>query len=1068
MPHHSPPPGLYQQLLTEGLQQQLRDLQETLVATDGLDPQEAPRLLARHLAALARIALEHLSGGSTPEHQLALVNQLVALLQSQAPRAISTADLLHPSARLLSEIRSTALLPGQAATIRPLIPLADSTLLVNASGEPRVGQALIHEIPSAQRIDLLCAFIKYSGLRLLQPALTEFLQAQPRPQLRVLTTVYLGATDRRALDWLVAHGAEVRVSYDTRRTRLHAKAWLFHRPSLAGASPASTAYIGSSNLSTAALHDGLEWNVRLSAADNEGILAKFQAAFESYWEEGEFEPYRASEIEQRRFDRAAANEKTGEPAPLSFFDIRPYAYQLEILEKLAAERSLHGRWRNLVVAATGTGKTVIAALDYARLASEFASQFAAQGASLAGSGRPSLLFVAHRREILDQSLATFRQVLRDGSFGELLVDSQRPSQWRHVFASVQSLASLDPADLASETFAVVIVDEFHHAAASSYGRWLQHLAPLLLLGLTATPERTGGEDILHWFDGRIAAELRLWSALELGLLTPFHYFGLHDGTDLSRIEWRRNGYATEALSNLYTADDARLRLILRELADKVTHLDSMRALGFCVSVEHARWMARKFVAAGLRAASLDASSPRDERTEQIRRLRSGELQILFAVDLFNEGLDIPEIDTVLFLRPTESHLVFLQQLGRGLRLCKDKSCLTVLDFIGQAHRSFRFDLRYRALLGGTRDQLKQQIEQGFPFLPAGCSLQLDRVSSERVLENLRESLPSRRPQLLAETRSLGPCSLAELLNGLGLELREFYKLAGSWALLQRELGWLAAGEGNGQSLGSATCAATADEQRLGRGVGRLLHLDDTDRLSFLLQGLAHGQPPQVQNLSELDHRRWRMVLLQLWGTSPDRLGLQAGLDRLWACPAFLAELRELFALLLERTDHLAPPLVWDQPVPLALHALYSRAEIYAAFGLITDTQQTTGQSGVLFDRATQCDVFFITLKKSERLFSPTTRYNDYAISPHEFHWESQSLTREASSTGQRYIHHRERGSRVMLFVREENKRGGVTMPFVCLGFANYVNHEGERPMAIRWRLQQPIPAAFYPELAVAV
>jgi hypothetical protein len=171
---------------------------------------------------------------------------------------------------------------------------------------------------------------------------------------------------------------------------------------------------------------------------------------------------------------------------------------------------------------------------------------------------------------------------------------------------------------------------------------------------------------------------------------------------------------------------------------------------------------------------------------------------------------------------------------------------------------------------------------------------------------------------------------------------------------------------------------------------------------------------------------------------------------------------------LERTDHLAPPLVWDQPVPLALHARYSRAEIYAAFGLITDTQQTTGQSGVLFDRATQCDVFFITLKKSERLFSPTTRYNDYAISPWEFHWESQSLTREASATGQRYIHHRERGSRVMLFVREENKRGGVTLPFLCLGFADYVSHEGERPMAIRWRLQRPIPAAFVPELALAV
>lgn len=1040
---HSLTPGFYDQLLTEALGQDLAELQPELQTLDPLDPEEAPQRLSRHLAALLRSALASLPGGHPTTSQLELVNQLVALLIAEVPRAVGPGDAVHTSGQSLSRIRAAPLLSGQAEALRPLIPLADSTLLVNAGGEPSVGQALIHEIPSAQQVDLLCAFIKWSGLRLLQEPLAELLRSGR--SLRVLTTVYMGATDRRALDWLVAHGAEVRVSYDTRRTRLHAKAWLFHR-----ASGSSTAYIGSSNLSTAALHDGLEWNVRLSAQDNEGILSKFQATFESYWEEGEFEPYRASEIEQRRFDRASANETSSDATPLSFFDIRPYAYQQEILDKLSAERSLHGRWRNLVVAATGTGKTVVAALDYARQA---------------GPDHPTLLFVAHRREILQQSLATFRQVLRDGSFGELLVDGQRPSQWRHVFASVQSLAGIDPADLAPNTFAVVIVDEFHHAASASYERWLRHLSPVLLLGLTATPERTGGEDILHWFDGRIAAELRLWSALEQGLLTPFHYFGLHDGTDLSRIEWRRNGYATEALSSLYTADDARLRLILRELADKVTNLDSMRALGFCVSVEHANWMARKFVASGLRAAALDATSPREQRAEQIRRLRSGELQILFAVDLFNEGLDIPEIDTVLFLRPTESAIVFLQQLGRGLRLHPSKSCLTVLDFIGQAHRSFRYDLRYRALLGGSRDKLEQQIKEGFPFLPAGCSLQLDRVSSERVLANLRESLPTRRPQLLAEARRLGRCSLAALLEGLGMELGEFYKVAGSWALLQRELGWLVAGAASGEP--------SDDEKRLGRGIaGGLLHLDDPERLHWLVDQLQRPIAPDPAGFDPAAERSWRMLLAQLWGSGRQHLPLAEALVRLWAAAAIRAELVELFELLLERTVHLVSALDWGRteppPIPLKLHGRYSRAEVFAAYGLLNEARPFPGREGVFFDEATQCDVFFITLKKSERLFSPTTRYNDYAISPWEFHWESQSLTREDSATGQRYIHHRERGSRVLLFVREENKRGGLTQPFLCLGFADYVSHEGERPMAIRWRLHRAIPAAFVPELALAV
>jgi hypothetical protein len=479
-------------------------------------------------------------------------------------------------------------------------------------------------------------------------------------------------------------------------------------------------------------------------------------------------------------------------------------------------------------------------------------------------------------------------------------------------------------------------------------------------------------------------------------------------------------------------------------------------------------MARKFVVAGLRAASLDASSPHDERAEQIGRLRAGELQILFAVDLFNEGLDIPEIDTVLFLRPTESHLVFLQQLGRGLRLCPGKSCLTVLDFIGQAHRSFRFDLRYRALLGGTRDQLKQQIEAGFPFLPAGCSLQLDRVSSERVLANLRESLPSRRPQLLAECRRVGRCSLAALLAGLGMELGEFYKVAVSWALLQRELGWVA---------GAASGEPSDDEERLGRGIaGGLLHLDDPERLRWLLDQLQRPVAPDPAALDPVAERRWRMLLAQLWGSGRQHVPLAEALVRLWAAAAIRAELVELFELLLERTDHLVAPLTWPcmpegeptLPVPLGLHGRYSRAEVFAAFGLLNEARPFPGREGVFFDEATRCDVFFITLKKSERLFSPTTRYNDYAISPWEFHWESQSLTREASPTGQRYIHHGECGSRVLLFVREESKRGGVTLPFLCLGFADYVSHEGERPMAIRWRLRRAIPGAYYPELAVAV
>ena len=195
-----------------------------------------------------------------------------------------------------------------------------------------------------------------------------------------------------------------------------------------------------------------------------------------------------------------------------------------------------------------------------------------------------------------------------------------------------------------------------------------------------------GVDVRQFFDGRVAAELRLWDALEQNLLCPFHYFGVYDDTDLQAMEWKRGRYDLSALSNVYTGNDSRTRtvvsimktrIVLKELRDKIDDVGTMRALGFCVSVEHARYMADRFIDAGIAAQAVSAETPATERQDALIALRNRQINVIFAVDLFNEGLDIPEVDTVLFLRPTESATVFLQQLGRGLRLTRGKTVLTV-------------------------------------------------------------------------------------------------------------------------------------------------------------------------------------------------------------------------------------------------------------------------------------------------------------------------------------------------------------------------------------------------------
>ncbi|MBM7368981.1 DUF3427 domain-containing protein [Gordonia hydrophobica] len=1014
--------GIYEKLVTKRLNENLVGLDAFGFDTASVDNADQPHVLARHVS---EVVFHHLDSIKDPGKRLSAANRLLADL-------ISDHDLVDEPVRQLTRVHRPAG-PGvvDRTAVRPTTPLSEVALLTNASGEPSIGHELPAELASADSVDLVCAFIRWSGVRLLEAELRAL--AESGTPFRIITTTYLGSTERETLDRLVRqYGAEVRVQYDNLRTRLHAKAWLFHRNS-----GYDTAYIGSSNLSNAALIDGVEWNVRLSRVSTPSLIEKFRSTFDTYWhDDPSFEEYDPDRDRDRLDDALAEASGTRSTSSITLnisgLEVRPYPYQQVMLDEIQAERQVHGRHRNLVVAATGTGKTVLAALDYRRTRD-------------VSETRPRLLFVAHRHEILAQAQRTYREVLADPNFGETYVAGTRPERWDHVFASVQSLNAYGIGNIPAEHFDIVVIDEFHHAAARTYSRILSHLRPAELLGLTATPERADGADIIGLFDGRIATELRLWDALEAELLCPFHYFGIADGTDLARLTWKRGRYEITELDNLYTGDDRRAHLILSTVRDKIVAPHQMRALGFCVSVGHAEYMAKVFNQAGVPATAVSGSTRDVDRIQAIADLKDRSINIIFSVDVFNEGLDIKDVDTILMLRPTESVTIFLQQLGRGLRRTETKPVLTVLDFVGNQRDEFRWDLRLRALTGGGRGALARNVENRFPTLPSGCRIVLDEATQSHVLKSLKRQISMRWADIVAEYRALNHLDLPSFVDETGIPLARLTKNDKSWTQLRRDAGAL-------------TGEASALESEILKRNRAFAHVDDSSRVEAYRRLLDSNE--SYDHLSTIDQRLADMLVFSVWPTGGSFASVNEALDSLRsepeACREILSITNFTFDLSRQQTSSLDGEL---SQVPLQLHAHYQREEILAGLGVASfESRPGNFREGVKYIADLNVDAFFVNLIKTDTAFSPTTMYRDYPISRSLFHWESQSTTSITSATGQRYINGT---STVLLFVRHQKQGEFGPMPYTFLGPAELVDHQGERPIAITWRLDHEMPAEFF-------
>ena len=1063
---HSLPDGLYDQLLTDDLAQALgQHVLNDHCTLEDLDTAYGTRRLAEALADQLVNVLQDISPRQVDDSaekdskrtrlqsQLEFVNAMLVDLRQRLAHQFPE-EGYGDNIRLLANPAQnlTAVHRKRTAPTPPDTGVTSPWLFTAAKASPALLSELRHELASSDRVNILMSFITVSGIRKIRDILHSITAVdgtgKARTRLRILTTTYIGATEAQAVDELARlPNCEVHISLDGRRTRLHAKAWIFERDSGFG-----TAYVGSANLTQAALAGGLEWTVKFAERGQGAMYQQAQAHFETLWHDNEFIHYNPDRVEHRAaLDIAIAKEKGGgkadqAPNVLSFFDLQPKNYQLEMLEQLQSERE-HGRMRNLVVAATGTGKTVVAAFDYQRLCKQY-------------GGRPRLLFIAHRIEILQQALRTYREVLRDPSFGQLLSGNNPLDSPDHLFTTIESLHTNKLLDRYGESYwHTVVFDECHRMAAASFDSIATRVQPTIMLGLTATPERSDGKPIALYFDSRPdggpAVELRLWHALDLQLLAPFEYFACDDSTDLRSIPWRQADETAE-LDNVIGQNEIRARLIVNEWRRLCADPRKSKAIAFCVSVRHAQFMTEQFNKAGLPALCVTGQSTPAEREAAPRALAADKVCVLVTVDLFNEGVDIPTVDTLLLLRPTQSPVLFQQQIGRGLRLSSGKESCLILDFVGQHSAEFRFDHLLGQLTGHNRRQLIDGVENGFSQLPAGCFIQLQQRSREQILSNLRKLIQQNWRRMTAELQAYVSLkgrqnvTLANFLHDQALSIEDVYRTSGNsgWTSLRR-------------AAGLVVSDAALEEEYFGRRFAALLHSNDPAQIGLMLK-LADMPFHDLESDSS-EALRLQMLAYQVDGTAARVGSGRAFAQRLKDSPNSAGELAELAQVLAGNALPHSVSVPGLEFAPLCLHGHYRLNEILSSVQFLTAASRPFFNTGVLRLKARKVELMFVTLDKRSG-FHETIAYHDYAISHDLFHWQSQNSAAPTTKIGQQYIQSvgdNPNGWTFQLFVRIDQDS-----PYLACGPVVFQASHGERPMNITWKLAVPLPASAFSQFSV--
>lgn len=942
-----------------------------------------------------------------------------------------------------------------------------------AGGEDALIRHLLPHIDKARAVDLAVSFVLESGARLLQPHLQEMLNRSGR--LRLVTSDYLDVTDpttlRRLMD--MEGDADLRV-FEAAKVGFHPKSWVFHLEDQSG-----VAIVGSSNLSETALRTGVEWNYRVCSPESGEGWQDVLDGFETLIQRPEVRPLDHDWIDQYERRRAKTPPPTARlidlapepeaPPPT------PHAVQVEALEALEETR-FKGFTAGLVVLATGLGKTWLSAFDTNR------PQF------------KRVLFVAHREEILSQAMETYRRCRPKARFGRY-TGAQKDLDADVLFASIQTLGrAAHLRQFSPDAFDYIVVDEFHHAAARTYRGLIEYFTPKFLLGLTATPDRMDGSDLLGLCQENLVYRCDFLEGIEQRLLSGFRYMGVPDDVNYAQIPWRGSGFDETALTQAL-ATQARAQNALEQHR---LH-GGQRTLGFCCSQRHADFMADFFEKNGLRAVSVHAGASSAPRASSLERLESGELDAVFSVDMFNEGVDVPNIDTVLMLRPTESTVIWMQQFGRGLRRSEGKERLNVIDYIGN-HRVFL--TKARALLhcsdGDRALALRlEEVRRGEIKWPEGCEVTYDLKALDLLASLLKSS--ARGDALEAyyldfRERTGGRPKALDIFHAgfnprttghggwLGFVGHQGDLSAAEQQVVERHRGLLDA-LATTQLTRSYKMLLVRAMQRAGAFPGSI----GIDDLAEGIAQLAQRNPTLRRDISanlanKLELRRMiEKGPIDAWvegrGSSGRRYFTYE--DGVFATIFDAVGVqRQRFNDLVEEivdwrlADYLrndgveAEVSVADPPGdPFAgpaptvgpgatLWREYMREEIPPLFGLKFSTG-SWNQGFVVQGK----DVFLlVTLKKDD--LQADHRYEDRFLDAARFHWQSQNRTTKESTHG-RIISGVAPGFKLHLFVRMEKKRGLKASPFVFCGDVQFESWENEKPITVTWRLQEPVPSRLH-------